>query len=180
MTKAELRRRLAADECRAELLDALAADGPHGTVLIERLRFGPPETWLAWLKGTGRVSVKLFPSGTQQSQDPIARTGFRHPLVAPLLAWNEDWIVNTWIDGRKLAPLPLPLPVFRQISQAVAALHGAGLAHGDLKPANVVMTAHGPVLIDWGEVTAGTPGWRPGTPHSLQERDRFALERMRP
>lgn len=179
MPKAELRRRLATGECAATLLDSLAADGPHGTVLIERLRFGPPETWFAWLKGTGRVSLKLFPAGAQRSQDPIARASFRHELVAPLLAWNEDWTISAWIDGRRLAPLPVASTVFQQICAAVAALHRAGLAHGDLKPANVVIAAHGPVLIDWGEITAGTPGWRPATPHSLLDRDLFALERMR-
>ncbi len=48
-------------------------------------------------------------------------------------------------------------PTLRGIAGALAVLHGAGIAHGDLKPANVLlpMTADGPaltrpVLIDFG------------------------------
>jgi RIO-like serine/threonine protein kinase len=52
------------------------------------------------------------------------------------------------------------------------------LAHGDISPANIILSGSGPVLIDWAEDCAGTPGWRVDatTPH---ERDAFALQRLR-
>ncbi|MCR6631156.1 MAG: phosphotransferase [Magnetospirillum sp.] len=67
------------------------------------------------------------------------------------------------------------------IEAALAALHAAGTAHGDLKPANVVLAAGDghPVLIDWGETVAGTPGWRPAGPHDARDRDLYALARLK-
>ncbi|NMR21316.1 protein kinase domain-containing protein [Cellulomonas fimi] len=51
------------------------------------------------------------------------------------------------------------------VAQALAALHAVGLAHGDVSPANVVLTPDGrPVLIDvLGAVTHGGPAADAGT-----------------
>lgn len=175
-------RRLLADgsaAARARLSD-LSPDGPGGTVLAERLRFGPPETWMAWRRDWGRVTLKLASPGAAAE----ARAAFRHPGVAPLLGWGAGWTAHAWIDGMTLAAAlrlgPAPPETLAAIAVAVAALHAAGLAHGDLTPSNIVQSAAGPVLIDWGEDTAGTPGWRPdGSGTSPAERDLFALDRLR-
>lgn len=165
------------------LLDGLPPDGPHGAAFAERLRFGPPETWLGWKRGTGRVAVKLFPAGMAMPPDLPARAAFHHPGVAPLLAWGSDWTVHAWAAGRSLAAArrngAAAPDCLTAITEAVAALHGAGLAHGDLTPANIILTGHGAVLIDWGEDAAGTPGWRPDGPHGAVERDLFALGKLR-
>lgn len=54
-------------------------------------------------------------------------------------------------------------------AEALAAVHRAGIAHGDVKPGNLIVTPDGPRLIDYGiarllteptgAVTAGSPGW---------------------
>lgn len=164
----------------AALLDGLPARGAHGAVLAERLRFGPPETWCGWRRGDGRVAVKLWPDAVP----PLAPVA--HPGVAPLLAAGADWRVFAWVEGETLARhlgRALPLDggaVLAGLERAVAALHATGQAHGDLTPANVVIGASGrPVLIDWGEDSAGTPGWCPDGPHGAAERDLYALERLR-
>jgi len=157
----------------ASLLTGLA-EPPHGAALAERLRFGPPETWAGWHPGHGRVAVKLGAV--------VAPAAFRHPGVAPPLAWGAGWAVHAWIAGKTLAAAPPadPARVLAEVAAAVAALHCAGLAHGDLTPANVVVQpGGGAVLIDWGEETAGTPGWRPQGPATPAQRDSFGLDRLR-
>ncbi len=47
------------------------------------------------------------------------------------------------------------------VAEALAVLHGAGLAHGDVAPSNIVVTARGPVLVD---VLGGADGDERGTP----------------
>lgn len=161
----------------AVMLDSLPADGPHGAVLAERLRFGPPETWRGWRTGDGAVAVKLY--GPAPLPAAIAAmNGFRHPGVAPLLGHGPGWIVWRWIAGKRAVPGMVSKVDMVGITEAVAALHRAGLAHGDLKPANIILAAH-PVLIDWGEVCAGTPGWRPACDHGAVERDLYALDRLK-
>lgn len=166
------------------MLGDLPPDGPHGAVLAERLRFGPPETWHGWRRGDGPVAVKLWPvHHAQPAGQHHAR--FHHPGVTKLLDWGSEWRVFAWIMGETLAQTlrrgwnaengPAMLSA---MEEAIDALHAAGLAHGDLKPANVVISAHGPVLIDWGEDTAGTPGWRPEHTHDAMARDRHALARL--
>lgn len=44
------------------------------------------------------------------------------------------------------------------VAKALAALHGAGLAHGDVSPANVVLTRRGAVLVD--ALAGALPGER--------------------
>lgn len=178
--KAAARLLMGADDAAARaLLDALPASGPHGVALAERLRFGPPETWRGWRRGRGWVAVKLWPAGTVLP--PLAPVD--HPGVAPLLGQGPDWRVFGWVAGETLATAlrrgPVAPQVLDAVARAVAALHGAGLAHGDLKPANVVLPpGGGAALIDWGEDSAGTPGWRPAGPHDAQGRDLYALARL--
>lgn len=159
-------------------LDALEADAPCGAVLAERLRFGPPETWLGWRAGLGRMAVKLWPTGTTLA--PLRTV--EHPGVAALLGQGANWRVFGWVAGHTLAAAlregSAPPGSFHQIAAALAALHASGQSHGDLTPANVVLGRHGPVLIDWGEDCAGTPGWRPEAPHDAQARDAYGLLRL--
>lgn len=57
--------------------------------------------------------------------------------------------------GRQLADLHLAL----RAVPAPDGLRGSGttLVHGDLHPGNVLMSADGPVIIDWGGASAGAP-----------------------
>ena len=71
-------------------------------------------------------------------------------------------------DGNRLDSLPLPqrLALFLQIADAVAAAHGVGVLHKDLKPANVLVAPGGPAecggwqlrLADFGSSRLLEPG----------------------
>lgn len=87
----------------------------------------------------------------------------RHPAVAAVLDAEVDsteaFLVTELVDGQDLAARvrdrgPLTPDDLADLAaglrDALAAVHAAGVVHRDLKPSNVLLTEHGPVLIDFG------------------------------
>ena len=109
----------------------------------------------------------------------------RHPGVAAVLDAEADsseaFLVTELVDGvdleetvRRDGPLtPSALAALASgLRDALVAVHAAGVLHRDLKPSNVLVTDHGPVLIDFGlahgeqdervtstGIVVGTPGY---------------------
>jgi uncharacterized protein (TIGR02172 family) len=76
-----------------------------------------------------------------------------HACAAPdLPVWKERL-------ERDIRAAPLLTESARQaVLQALAALPGgSALCHGDFHPDNVIMTRHGPVVIDWMTAVCGNP-----------------------
>lgn len=103
-----------------------------------------------------------------------------HPSVIRYLSYGESphggpYIISEWIDGHLLQNVTDVTPNqimhwLRQICDAIAAVHQAGLIHGDLTPSNILVDANDRITItDFGfsqasagsssQVLGGTPGF---------------------
>lgn len=111
-----------------------------------------------------------------------AAAQLRHPGVVAIHEVDEEngFIVFEYVDGQPLnACIPVSsdrlLPLARGIARALAEVHGTGLVHGDIKPANIMLdtATASPKLIDFGlafhhgESLAGDASPIAGTPAYL-------------
>ncbi|WP_051094675.1 MULTISPECIES: serine/threonine-protein kinase [unclassified Streptomyces] len=152
-----------------------------GTVYLARSRGGRP------------VAVKV--ARPELATDPHFRARFRAEVVAarrvggfhtaPVVDADPEaespWLATAYIPGPTLSALlaaegPMDEKRLRQLgaalAEALAAIHGCGLVHRDLKPGNIIMAADGPRVLDFGIARAmestrltstgmafGTPGF---------------------
>jgi hypothetical protein len=93
----------------------------------------------------------------------------RHPNVVEVHDYGETedslpYVVMELVDGRSLAdllsagalPWRVAVLVCAQVAAALAAAHDRGIVHRDVKPSNVMVTAGGVKLVDFGiSATAG-------------------------
>ena len=122
------------------------------------------------------VAIKLLrplPGGDTDARARLAREvaalqRLRHPGVVRVwdaeLDSSEAFVVTELVDGPDLEQFvrdhgPLDRKLLAQLAaalyDALAAVHAADVVHRDVKPANVLMTSQGPVLIDFGIAQAG-------------------------
>ena len=85
-----------------------------------------------------------------------------HHSVCHLLDIGEIngacFLVLEYVEGetlserlrRSVLPLPEALQFANAVLHGVAAIHGRGLAHGDLNPSNLMLTSSGPRILDFG------------------------------
>jgi eukaryotic-like serine/threonine-protein kinase len=131
------------------------------------------------------VAVKLFRGELGRDPDRVAglysharaAASLGHPNIVAVYdhgaAWRAAFITMEYIAGRDLAahlaregalPPRRAAAIVAQVLDALAAAHGAGLAHGDLHSRNVLLRDDGDavVLTDFGMVPGGVPAGRPG------------------
>src|SRR5438445_10359111 len=116
------------------------------------------------------VAVKILPA--QLSNDPAGKQRFEseaktisslnHPNICTLHDIGSqdgvDYLVMECVEGETLAkrlekgpqPLEQVLKYGAQIADALDKAHRAGIVHRDLKPGNVMLTASGAKLLDFG------------------------------
>ncbi|WP_119729954.1 serine/threonine-protein kinase [Thermomonospora amylolytica] len=131
---------------------------------------GKTEVWQAADEvGGRRVAIRLLHPG--RAADPVVRGGFRsgaraaagltHPRIAAVLDHGEadgvdgrpiPYRVTEFLEGRMpeggLAGREA-IAVLVQVAEALAAAHEAGVAHGDLRPAKVVLCEDGVKVRDF-------------------------------
>jgi Tfp pilus assembly protein PilF len=171
------------------MVDFTRGDRVGGYVLVRRLGAGTHgETWLADdAAGARRVALKI-PATDAASTSLAARDlaereaalqqRHAHPAIATVhgLAELPDGhvaVVQEYLPGGDLAqlrgrPWTQVLPALRPALDALVALAQAGVAHGDLKPANLVRDDAGVAkLVDFGVAAlAARPGAPTGSPYS--------------
>ena len=129
------------------------------------------EVWLAEdLQLPRQVAVKLLPRHLVEDPEAVDRllreaqaaASVDHPAVVTVYeAGLEDgrpYLVMQRVEGetleRRLARGPLPVSEAVElgltIADALAEVHALGIVHRDLKPANIVLSPHGPKILDFG------------------------------
>ncbi|TNC17584.1 serine/threonine protein kinase [Georgenia sp. 311] len=168
--------------------------GIEGYRLVRRIGAGGMGTVHEALDADGRrVAVKVLHEAI--AADPAARERLRREVellhrvrgrgVARVLDAEADaataFVVTELIDGPTLEDDvrehgPLTEDELAELAHGLAegldAIHAAGIAHRDLKPGNVMLSADGPVIIDFGiaqvaddvrltqtGMVTGTPGY---------------------
>lgn len=116
------------------------------------------------------VAIKILPPhlssnvelNTRFEREARAVSSLNHPHICHLYdIGTQDgtaFLVMEYLDGETLAdrlrkgPMPLKqaLDYAIQIAEALATAHRAGILHRDLKPQNVMLTATGAKLLDFG------------------------------
>ncbi len=117
---------------------------------------GMGEVWKATDTRLGRVvAIKVLKGAHSDrfEQEARAIAALNHPHICTLYDIGPNYLVMEYIEG---SPLKGPLPVDEalriavQIASALEAAHAKGILHRDLKPGNILVTAAGAKLLDFG------------------------------
>jgi eukaryotic-like serine/threonine-protein kinase len=133
------------------------------------------------------VAIKILPA--QFSSDPVRRQRFEreaktisslnHPHICVLHDVGHqdgiDFLVMECVEGETLAkrlergPLPIDqvLKYGAQIADALDRAHRSGITHRDLKPGNIMLTAMGAKLLDFGLAKFAAQDIRGATPSAI-------------
>ncbi len=107
------------------------------------------------------VAIKVHASGTSTLSEGVSARRVQHEHVVQVLDSGEcadgtSFLVTELMAGGDLNGLELPLAprkaasLMSQVARGVQALHSAGVVHGDLKPANILLTDRGvPKVADF-------------------------------
>jgi eukaryotic-like serine/threonine-protein kinase len=130
---------------------------------------GVGRIYLGQSPGGRLVAVKVF--DVDLAADPHFRARFRReldevrkvhsPHTVPVVDADMDgslaWLATDYVAGPSLGDAvnrhgPLPpasvLALAAGVAKGLSAIHAAGVVHRDLKPSNVLLTDHGPRVVD--------------------------------
>jgi serine/threonine protein kinase len=129
------------------------------------------EVWLAEdLQLPRRVAVKLLPRHLSEDAEAVERllrearaaATVDHPNVVTVheagLVDGQPYLVMQRVEGETLeqrltrGPLPVDqaIELVAAVADALAEVHALGIVHRDLKPSNIMVTPHGPKVLDFG------------------------------
>jgi serine/threonine protein kinase len=117
---------------------------------------GMGQVWKALDTRLGRdIALKISKTEFTDRFEREARAiaAFNHPNICQIYDVGPDYLVMELIDGTTLKGPLAPEKAVEyacQILDALAAAHGKGIVHGDLKPPNILVTVRGIKLLDFG------------------------------
>ena len=104
-----------------------------------------------------KISSAQFSERFEREAKAIA--ALNHPNICQIYDVGPNYLVMEFIEGTPIhGPLPLD-QAFRyavQICEALEAAHKKNITHRDLKPGNILVTASGVKLLDFGLAKIGT------------------------
>src|SRR5581483_6068317 len=109
------------------------------------------------------VAIKFLKGAHLYRLEREARAiaALNHPYICTIHDIGPDYLVMEYLEG---APLGSPVPTENavklavQIATALEAAHAKGIIHRDLKPGNILVTAAGVKLLDFGLAKLRTAG----------------------
>jgi len=140
---------------------ALAAGdrlGPY-RIVSQIGKGGMGEVYRATDTRMGRdVAVKLVTGQFSErfTREVRAIAALNHPNICTIHDVGPNYLVMEYLDGSPVeGPLPEPkaIALAQQIAAALEAAHIKGVIHRDLKPRNILVTADGVKLLDFGIAT---------------------------
>lgn len=170
-------------------MEPLEPDDPRslgGHRILARLGSGATAVvYLGRSRGGRLVAVKVVHA--ERARGPAARDHFVREVAATTAAGGVHsppvvgadpggrvpWMATEFVPSLSLHEAverfgPLPARSVRRLAaglaEALVAVHRAGVVHRDVKPANVLLTADGPKLVDFGIAAAAQPAELAGTP----------------
>src|SRR5262249_4775764 len=143
-----------------------AYDHLHDRHVVLKVRRVSDEVPREQLLAEARVllSLPVHPGLPQVREDFFAAD-----LYVIVMEWIEGVSLD-WVLREEGTPALAPSTVLRHLAQAADALtalhaHDPAVVHGDVKPANLILTSGGKVvLVDFGLASAGGGARRAGTP----------------
>ena len=124
-----------------------------------------PSAPVAWARCTRRATrawAATLPSRVQGAhnerfeQEARAIASLNHHAHLPVYDVGPNYLVMEYVDGAPILTKDKPVPWPRcralalQICDALEAAHKKNITHRDLKPGNILMTASGVKLLDFG------------------------------
>ncbi|MGH3959079.1 serine/threonine-protein kinase [Mycobacterium sp.] len=144
----------AAGEIRGYVLDREAGRGGHATVYRGH-KAGEPDQPVA-LKVLGADHRRPAELARLNREFEFAHR-LSHPHIITVYEHGPFWLAMQFVDGGKSTHLQRvtdQLAALRQIADALDYVHGQGIVHGDVKPANILVakdfSRSGACLIDFG------------------------------
>lgn len=127
------------------------AENRHGELgVVKRFKMDmqgvAPESYENFLQGSRALVQLRHPHLVH-----ILDSGVNAQGIYMVMDYVEGSTLKFYLQGQERIDLSANLILFRQITEAVAAIHAAALLHRDLKTSNILLRDDGtPVLLDYG------------------------------